>query len=82
MTRVLVVTPDRALRSSLAYLLRMEPDLEVWDCSPREATGLVGSLDPDVILAGIGWEAEGKVVIPLSGLAPYETLLGKVRAAG
>lgn len=79
--KVLVVTADRALRASLSYLLKLEPDLEVWDCSPREADGLLDQVNPDVVLANGAWTAAGKRVIGLSGLAPYDSLLKEMREA-
>lgn len=79
--RVLVVTADRALRASLSYLLRLEPDLEVWDCSPREADTVLSRINPDVVLAsGVPLPGDRRV-IPLAGLAPYDTLLRELREA-
>jgi len=79
--RVLVVTADRALRASLSYLLRMETDLEVWDCSPRDADSVLARFDPDVVLANGTFIPAERRVIRLGGLAPYDTLLQQVREA-
>lgn len=79
--KVLVVTTDRALRASLGYLLRLEPDLEVWDCSPREAHDLLAQLDPDVVLANGTFRSSDRKVVPLNGLAPYDVLLQELREA-
>lgn len=79
--KVLVVTADRALRMSLAHLLRLEADMEVWDCSPREAEAMLAHVDPDVVLTSDRFAPSGRRVIPLDGLAPYDSLLRELREA-
>lgn len=84
-TRVLVMSSDRALRASLTYLLKLEPDLDVRDCSAREVADVVQDFRPDVLLAGgapESWEVVGATcrVIPLNGMTPYDLLLHEVRS--
>ena len=79
--KVLVVTADRALRASLSYLLRMEPDLEVWDCSPRDADGLLMRIDPDVVLTSGPFRPEDRRIGALAGLAPFDSLSRELQEA-
>ncbi len=78
--KVLVATPDRALRGSLSNLLGLEPDLEIQACAPRDVCETIETFQPDVVLATEPGYANGTRFLPLSGLTPYDELLSEVRS--
>lgn len=80
--KVLVVMADCAFRASLGYLLGLEPDLEVFDCSPREAEATLARVKPDVVITSGAYHPVNCRVVPLTAMVPYDTLLRELHTAG